>query len=74
MNMLYLIHCFLSVLLAAQSCKDLKDESTCASLQGCIWCQAWAIPSACFPEAEAKALAEAVFECHWPKDKFTFEQ
>ena len=47
-------------------CKTHKDETSCAGDHGCVWCQAWAIPSACFTEADAKALSDSVFECHWP--------
>jgi hypothetical protein len=58
---------FLFCVTLATDCKSHKDEKTCAADHGCIWCQAWAIPSACFTEEDAKGLSDAVFECHWPK-------
>ena len=45
------------------SCHGIKEEASCMQQDPCVWCKAWAIPSACLTLEEAKQVNSSVFEC-----------
>ena len=56
---------------ASSDCHDLP-KSSCTSSQdvdgeSCWWCEAGAIPSACYSESQARSLPPGVFECSGPE-------
>ena len=44
-------------------CHGIKAEEECMQDTECVWCEAWAIPSACLSTEEASHVSDAVFEC-----------
>lgn len=53
-----------AVLPAAPECRGLHTQQTCESAgPGCVWCEARAVPSACYPAPVAQRLPPAVFRC-----------
>ena len=50
---------------SADTCSNThKDEATCATAQGCVWCKSKAVPSSCLTTAHARGLPKSVFFCN----------
>ena len=56
---------FSASVLSADQCHG-ESQSGCLAQQGCVWCDARAVPSACYTEDEAQRLPAVVFECQTP--------
>ena len=62
-----------SFMLRNESCHAVKDVKNCMHIPDCVWCDAAAVPSACYTKAEAAGLPAAVFECKANRDSETVE-
>ena len=50
---------------SADTCSNThKDEASCATAQGCVWCKSKAVPSSCLTTAHARGLPKSVFFCN----------